>query len=233
MENYSFDLARIFFGTLPLLFYVEIIIRTVVLYLYALAVLRFLGRRSAGELTVLDVLVIVALGSAVGDPMFYPDVPVLHGALVITLIIGIERLALYLSNRHVQVDRFIKGKPVMVISDGLLNLEGLKQLGISKRELFQMARQKGYRHLGQIKRMYIETDDKPSIFELEPDQVHPGLRFEPPREMDDRDLIQAGTIVKEPVVVACTNCGQTAEFKEGKKVPPCPRCEDPTWSAEA
>jgi hypothetical protein len=53
--------------------------------------------------------------------------------------------------------------------------------------------------------MYIETDDKPSIFELEPDQVQPGLRFEPPWEMDDRDLIQAGTTVKEPVVVSSSS----------------------------
>lgn len=231
MEDYVFDLSRIFFGSLPLLFYVEIALRTIVLYLYALVVLRFLGRRSAGELTALDVLVIVALGSAVGDPMFYPDVPILHGALVITLIIGIERLGLYLSNRNGKVDRFIKGNPVMVVSDGVLNLEGLQKLGISKREIFQMARQNGYHNLGQIKRMYIETDDKPSIFEFEADQVRPGLQFEPPWEMVERDLIKAGTTIKESTTVVCTNCGQVSEFTRGNKVPPCPRCQKTIWSA--
>jgi uncharacterized membrane protein YcaP (DUF421 family) len=228
MENYSFDLTRIFLGNLPAVFYLEIVLRTVVLYLYALILLRFLGRRSAGELTSLDVLVIVALGSSVGDPMFYPDVPVLHGALVVTLIIGIERLALHWANRNVKVDRFIKGEPVKVVSDGLLELDGLKHLGVSKRELFQMARQQGYKNLGQIKRMYIETDDKPSIFEA--GQARPGLQFEPPWEMAERDLIQAGTNAKQTTVAACTNCGQVAEFEQGKKVPPCPRCEKTVWS---
>jgi uncharacterized membrane protein YcaP (DUF421 family) len=231
MENYSFDLTRIFIGDLPVLFYAEIALRTIVLYLYALATLRFLGRRSAGELTVLDVVVIVALGSAVGDPMFYPDVPLLHGMLVITLIVGVERLGLFWANRNAKVDRLLKGRPTLVVSNGVFNLDGLEHLGISKREIFQMARQNGYHNLGGIRRMYIETDDKPSIFGYELDQVRPGLQFEPPWEMDQHVTLQAGSIVKQTTVAACINCGQTAEFDEGGKIPPCPRCQHAVWSS--
>jgi uncharacterized membrane protein YcaP (DUF421 family) len=231
MESYSFDLTRIFIGNLPVLFYAEIAIRTVVLYLYALATLRFLGRRSAGELTVLDVVVIVALGSAVGDPMFYPEVPVLHGMLVITLIVGLERLGLFWANHNQKVDRLLKGKPTLVISNGIINLDGLEHLGISKREIFQMARQNGYRNLGEIRRMYIETDDKPSIYGYEADDVHPGLQFEPPWEMDQHATLHTGSIIKQSTVAACINCGQTAEFREGEKIPPCPRCHQTVWSS--
>lgn len=230
MEEYTFDLIRIFFGTQPASIYLEIALRTVLLYIFTLTVIRFLGKRSAGELTVVDVVLVVALGSAVGDPMFYPEVPLLHGMLVITLIAGLQRLGLYFANRNKEVDQFIKGSPSVVVVNGLLDLEGLKNVGISKREIFQMARQNGFRNLGEIKRMYIETDDKASIFGFDQDQVRPGLQFEPPWEMADRDLIQTGTTMEEPTVAACTNCGQVAEFDPGKKVPPCPRCGKTIWS---
>jgi uncharacterized membrane protein YcaP (DUF421 family) len=231
METYAFDLKNIFVGDLPILFYVEIVLRTLVLYGYTMAILRLLGRRSAGDLTVIDVVLIVALGSAVGDPMFYPKVPVLYGLLVITLIVGLQRLGLLWANHNDRVDRFIKGTPSRVIADGLFDLKGVERVDLSKREIFQMARQDGYRNLGEIRRMYIETDGKSSIFGFQPGQVRPGLQFEPPRNGDDQyEFIQAGTTVEKSTVAACTDCGQVAEFEQSKKVPPCPRCQQPTWS---
>lgn len=142
-----------------------------------------------------------------------------------------ERLGLFWANRNAKVDRLLKGRPTLVVSNGVFNLDGLEHLGISKREIFQMARQNGYNNLGGIRRMYIETDDKPSIFGYELDQVRPGLQFEPPWEMDQHATLQAGSIVKQTTVAACINCGQTAEFDEGGKIPPCPRCQHAVWSS--
>jgi uncharacterized membrane protein YcaP (DUF421 family) len=230
MDDYTFDLRRIFFGDLPLLFFAEIALRTAILYLYTLFILRTLGKRSAGELTVVDVAVIVALGSSVGDPMFYPHVPVLHGIVAITLVVGLQRIGLFWANRVDKVDELLKGKPALVVLDGTLNLDGLEHASVSKREIFQIARQSGYRNLGEIQRMYIETDDQPSIFGFKPDQVRPGLQFEPPWEMNNRTTIEAGSTLEEPTVLACVNCGHTGEFKGSENIPSCPRCKETTWS---
>lgn len=63
------------------------------------------------------------------------------------------------------------------------------------------------------------------------DQVRPGLQFEPPWEIADHHMIEAGTTVKESITAACTNCGQVSEFAQGSKVTPCPRCHKTVWSA--
>lgn len=230
MDGYSFDLTRIFIGDLPVLFIVEIIIRTTILYFYSLFILRTLGKRSAGDLTMVDVVVIVALGSAVGDPMFYPSVPLLHGMVVITLIVGLQRLGSYWGNRNEKLDQFLKGRPYRVIVDGTLDLEELNQASLTKREIFQMARQHGYRNLGEIRRMYIETDDRPSIFAFEADQIRPGLQFEPPWELESRSPLKTESLLKEPSIFVCTNCGQTSRFDAGDNLPVCPRCHQTTWS---
>ena len=91
MENYTFDLQRILFGDAPLLFALEIALRTAIMLVYSMFLLRLLGRRGLAQLSLFEFVLIIALGSAVGDPMFYPNVPVLHGLIVITVVVLIER----------------------------------------------------------------------------------------------------------------------------------------------
>jgi len=229
MESYSFDIQRILIGDLPLGFFAEIALRTTILYSYTLVIVRMLGKRSAGELTVIDIVMIVALGSSVGDPMLYPDVPVLHALLVITLVVVLQRLALYWSTHNKKVDQILKGTCSLVVVDGVLNLDGLESANLSSREVFQMARQKGYCHLGEIRRMYIETDDKPSVFGFERDQIRPGLPFEPPWEVEMPTVVQMDGLVNKKSRAACANCGYTACFKAGDRLIACPHCQQTDW----
>lgn len=229
MDSYSFDLQRILFGDLPVLFFVEIALRTVILYLFALVMLRVFGKRSAGELTTVDVVVIVALGSAVGDPMFYPDVPVLHGMLVIALVVALQHLGIRWANHNKRVDQWIKGTPSRVVVDGVLDLKGMEHANISPREVFQMARQGGYRNLGEIQRMYVETDDQASVFQFNQDQIRPGLPLEPPWDLEQPQTLSAGSHAPSEDVFACTNCGETIAVEADKTLPPCPRCQQREW----
>lgn len=80
-----FDLQRMLIGDLPWTFTFEVIVRTVIMYVYTLLMIRLLTKRAVGQLSLVEFLLVIALGSAVGDPMFYHDVPLLHGIAVITV----------------------------------------------------------------------------------------------------------------------------------------------------
>ena len=80
-----FDLMPMFFGTDPTLFYLEIVFRTCVIYIYALLLIRWVGGRGIAQMSTVEFLLVIALGSAVGDAMFYPEVPIFHAMLVITV----------------------------------------------------------------------------------------------------------------------------------------------------
>jgi len=92
-------LERIFFGEMPLSLAVEVAFRTTILYLYTLGLVRALGKRGMGELSPFDLIIIVGLGSAVGDPMFYADVALMHGMIVIAVIVGCRQSWLALPRR--------------------------------------------------------------------------------------------------------------------------------------
>jgi uncharacterized membrane protein YcaP (DUF421 family) len=148
MGDYTFDLTRIFFGELPLLFLVEILLRTSILYIYLLGLLRLSGQRSLDKLTPIDVVLIVSLGSAVGDPAFYMDIPLIYGLAVITIVVALRWLSIRISDSNDRAQQLIQGHPQRIIKDGVMNRAHMESAQILRDEVFENLREKGYTNLG-------------------------------------------------------------------------------------
>lgn len=233
MPGYTFDLEHIFLGDLPLIFLGEIVFRTVVLYLFALAMMRLSGKRSSAQLTPVDVLIIVALGSSVGDPMFYADVPLLHGMVVIAVVILMRYIGVRLGDRFDRVRTWVEGGAVRLVADGRLDLEGLARSRLEHADVFEIVREKGYRQLGQIDRMYIEADGQVSVFPFATDEVRPGLAVEPPWDLEAPTIIGADTALEDSGDYACRRCGSTLHAKAGASLGACPVCRSRNWIGAA
>ncbi len=230
MENYTFDLHRILLGDLPLLFFVEILLRTLVLYLYTLLVLRLMGRRNVGELTPLELVIVVTLGSATGDPAFYPNVPLLHGMAVITIIGVLQGIFIFFTSQSERVEGTIKGRPMAVVHDGVLELNNMHRVRLSQEELFMELRQLGYRGLGQVAVALVEPDGKMSAFpHTKEADIRPGIPLLPPRDSQTQ-LFKVGEAVKENSTYGCWNCGNTESFAADDTFEPCPRCGKAVWT---
>jgi len=104
------------------------------------------------------------LGSAVGDPMFYPEVPVLSGVLVITAVVGLERLLVLITERNQIVEKAIESVPVCVVADGKLVQESLDKEDLSQYEVQMLLRLEGVENLGDVRRAYLEPTGKVSVF---------------------------------------------------------------------
>lgn len=81
--------ARMLWGNEPPLYPVEILVRVVTIYVIGVVLLRMMGKRSRRQMTSFDLLIVIALGSAMGDVMFYPQVPVLYSVIVIATILSL------------------------------------------------------------------------------------------------------------------------------------------------
>jgi hypothetical protein len=53
-QDYAFNLSRIFLGNLPWFYVAEVVLRTTVMYFYALLLVRLLGKRGMGQLAPFD-----------------------------------------------------------------------------------------------------------------------------------------------------------------------------------
>ncbi len=94
------DLNQIFFGEQEPLFIFEVLLRTIIMYVVLLFGLRLMGKERVRQLTIFELVVIIGLGSAAGDPMFYKEVGVISSIMVFTTIIAFLQ-AHYLFNRKI------------------------------------------------------------------------------------------------------------------------------------
>ena len=161
------EFQRIFFGDLTVAIVAEIVLRTVVMYLYTLVLIRLLGKREMGQMSPFELVIIVALGSAVGDPMFYPDVPVIHGMVVITAVVGLQRALVKATERNPRIERVIESAAVLIVEDGRLLADAIDQEDLSESEVFMGLREQGVEHLGEVRRAYMEPSGKISVFREE------------------------------------------------------------------
>ncbi|SHF98598.1 Uncharacterized membrane protein YcaP, DUF421 family [Loktanella atrilutea] len=216
-----FDLARMFFGTDPSLFYLEIVFRSCVIYAYALILIRWVGGRGIAQMSTVEFLLVIALGSAVGDAMFYPEVPLFQAMLVITVVVFINKFLDRLIYQFSFAEKFVDGETVEVIRNGVINVSSLRRTRIGRNELFESLREQGVVNLGEVRQAYLESSGRFSIFRSKPARaglpiepawdVYPPVTFDPDTPVDDTALAccTCGVVLPAPVKVppACLHCG--------------------------
>jgi uncharacterized membrane protein YcaP (DUF421 family)/DNA-directed RNA polymerase subunit RPC12/RpoP len=230
-QDYAFNLSRIFLGNLPWFYVAEVLLRTTVMYFYALLLVRLLGKRGMGQLAPFDFVIIIALGSAVGDPMFYPDVPVLHGMAAITVVVVLTRLVGFLTERSRRFENLVEARPACLVRDGVMDLDAMESESIPRDELFQRLRTEGMEQLGQVDRAYIEPSGRVSVFRV-PSDAPPraGIPLVPQVEEDVVERFCAGGPVPTSGAYACWRCGHPVLLTEGSHFRSCPRCQGREWT---
>lgn len=163
-----FDWYRIFIGRdNDALFLLEIGFRVAFIYLFAVLIMRFMGKRGNRSLSMFENVLIIALGSAIGDSMFYPKVPLLYACLVILIIVGISRYIQYLQVKIKSVNTFLDGKPIILIKNGKVERKGLNASRIREEELYGMLRIRNIRDLGEVEYAFLEGSGELSVFTFE------------------------------------------------------------------
>lgn len=164
-----FDWHRMFIGDEPALYLLEIVFRTFFIYGYAVVMLRYLGKRGQRNLSTFQNVVIVALGSATGDSMFYPGVSILYACVVITTIVGLGRLIQELQLRMQPFNAFLQGKPLMMVRNGKVVQEAMGEARLRPDEFMAMLRDQGIRHTGEVEFAFLERSGLLSVYRYEPE----------------------------------------------------------------
>ncbi len=219
-------MMRMFFGTDPALFYLEIVFRTCVVYAYALLLIRWVGGRGIAQMSTVEFLLVIALGSAVGDAIFYPEVPLFHAMLVITVVVVINKALDILIFQFRSVEKTIDGMTVEVIRDGVIIVPTLRHSSIGKSELFESLREHGYGNLGEVRQAYLESSGRFSFFRSKPPR--PGLPVEPAWDVRPPQMYGPGAEVGGKST-ACCNCG-TVIYGLIKTPTSCTKCAGTVWT---
>jgi len=136
------------------------ILRSVGGYFIALIVVRIMGKRSIGELSAFDFVLMAGIGDIMSFIIVEKDVPFYDGAAVLLTLAVLEILLSYLAYKSRTLGKLIEGKPSYLIDDGNIVKENLKKEKISMYDIRQELRKQGIDDKSQVKKALIETCGK-------------------------------------------------------------------------
>lgn len=212
---------RVLLNDLPYLFLVEVVFRSIIMFAFLLLALKIAGKRGVKQLSVFETVIIIALGSAAGDPMLYEDVGILPAITVILTIILFYKGITWLTAKSQRFEQFMEGTTKCIIDEGKFSLASFKKESLAQDEFFSELRAKSIEHLGQIKNAYIETNGEISTFYYADEDVKYGLPILP--KLYDK---KSKTIPK-PGIYACAFCGTIEDQSQNKAK--CKNCEKQEW----
>lgn len=221
LQAKGFDWRALLLGEEEWSFLPEVLLRTSIMFLVALIALRIIGKRGIMQ-GVFELVLIITLGSAAGDPMFYKKVGLLPSILVFTTVILMYQAINFFVAKYKGFEHLIEGKHHRLVKDQRFAIENLKHEELSKDEILADLRKEGVSHLGQVDAAYIEASGEMSIYFLPDEKVTYGLPVRP--ELFDAQF----TRISEKGIYSCGYCGYTEEIKPAKKHT-CVICKKNKW----
>jgi uncharacterized membrane protein YcaP (DUF421 family) len=122
----------------------EFVLRGAIIYVVLLLLLRLTGKRSVGQLASFDLVLLLIISNAVQNAMNAGDSSVVAGLVLACTLVGINWLVAMISARYKRLDQWIEGRPQILIHDGHVFGDVLRDQKVSMGELQSALRQHGY-----------------------------------------------------------------------------------------
>lgn len=146
-----------------------LLLRALVLFALSLLAIRVMGKRTIGQLSPFDLLVIIILGSAAVIPMEEEKTPFTHGLIPIVIIAALNFLISKVILRSRWAENFLQGKPSVLVENGEVITKNLKQERVSMADLLIMLREKNVTNIADVQEAVLEPNGQLSVL-LKPER---------------------------------------------------------------
>lgn len=139
-------------------------IRTIILYLILIIVIRLLGKRQIGEMEASEFVVTMLVANLAAIPMQDGGIPLYSGLVPILTVLGVELVLSTLSLHSVKFRRLLCGKPVILIENGRVLQDNLRKTRVTLDELTGHLREKDVLEIQAVQYAILETNGNLSVF---------------------------------------------------------------------
>jgi uncharacterized membrane protein YcaP (DUF421 family) len=139
-------------------------LRTVVLYLVLIAVIRLMGKRQIGQMEPSEFVVTMLVANLASIPMQDGGIPLFSGLVPILTVLGVELVLSALSMKNLALRKLLCGKPVILIDNGKIIQENLRRTQVTLDELSGHLREKDVLDIQTVQFAILETNGNLSVF---------------------------------------------------------------------
>lgn len=150
---------------------VEKVVRTVLVYGFLIVLLRVAGKRTLGQITSFDLVVLLLLSNTVQNAIIGNDNSLLGGLIGAIVLIAGDYVVVRVLYNHRKAERALEGSTSVLVHHGKFMDENLKRQLITHVELEAAARKQGIARMSDVRVARLETGGAVT-FELESPTEH-------------------------------------------------------------
>ena len=141
----------------------SVALRTAIVYLVLIVYFRLAGTREAGQLSTLDLVVLLIIANAVQNAMVGQNTSLIAGLVAAGIILGLDRGLNWVADRNPRLLDAIEGDPMLLVEDGRIDQDALRAAGFTEPELGIAIRQIGLLRTDEVLAVYLERNGQLSV----------------------------------------------------------------------
>jgi uncharacterized membrane protein YcaP (DUF421 family) len=142
----------------------EKILRPILIYAFLILVLRLAGKRELAQLNPFDLVVLLTLSNTVQNAIIGQDDSVTGGIIGASTLLMTNYVLVRFLSRHEKIERLIEGDPDVLIDNGRIKIDCLRNEAISEVELAAAAHKQGFESLDQVDRAVLDPSGSIAFF---------------------------------------------------------------------
>lgn len=133
------------------------ILRAAAAYAFLIVLLRLAGRRTLGELTPFDFVVLLLVGDLMREPLVRDDPSFVRSSILCATLVGLDIVFAAVKIRSQRVERWLDGVPVVLVRDGRPLLDVMRRARVGEEDVLAAARtHRGLERMEQIRLAVLE-----------------------------------------------------------------------------
>lgn len=142
----------------------EAILRAIAIYLFLMILFRISGRRSLGDITTFDFVLLLIISEATQQAMLGENFSLTNGFLVILALVAFDIAMSLLMRRFPSLSAWVQGKPLIIVDDGRPLRDLMRKARVEEDDILTAARiTQGLERMDQIKYAVLERSGGISI----------------------------------------------------------------------
>lgn len=138
--------------------FIHTVVMLLVGYLALTVMIRISGPRTMAQMTPLDFVIAVTIGSTFGGAVISTDVPVLQAVLALAMLILIQWLLAWVRRRSPRLRRLVDAPPVLVYYQGEFQPRAMRRHQLVEDDIHTAARKHGGGSLAGVSAVILQQD---------------------------------------------------------------------------
>ena len=142
-----------------------VFLRSIVLYIIVLIVMRLMGKREIGQLQPFELAISIMIADLAAVPMAEIGIPISNGIIPILGLLVMHLIISFINLKSMKVREILCGKPAILIYRGKIDEKVLKKERFTLNELQERLRSSNVVNLGDVEYAILETSGQVTVIQ--------------------------------------------------------------------